>query len=128
MDYIKRKFFILCIYNFYIGIFIYTFWAYNNIFKINKDSVILHMFPFTIIGVISFFYILEYFKKEEYRVNKTQFAKILILIIKTYIIISLVIAPLLMYNFLFWKLFFCLLGLGSVFYLFYYFRTDKDFY
>ncbi|GFD83572.1 hypothetical protein [Tenacibaculum singaporense] len=126
MMYIKRKWFILCIYNFYIGIFLYPSLAYNNIFKINKDSVVLHTFPLMIIGLISYVYIFEYFKNDEYRVNKTQFAKILILIIKAYIIISMIITPFLMYDFLIWSIIFCLLGIGSVFYLFYYFRTDRD--
>lgn len=127
MNYIKRKFFLICFYNFYIGTFIYTFLAYNNIFTINKDSVILHMFPFMIIGMISFGYIHEYYKNDEYRVNKTQLGKIIILIIKTYIIMSLIISPLLMCDFIIWKLLFLFLGIGSVTYLFFYFRTNKDF-
>lgn len=127
MMYIKRKWFILSIYNFYIGILLYPSLAYNNVFKVNKDSVVLHTFPLMIMGMISFGYIFEYFRKEKYEIKRSQFVNILIMIIKTFIIISMIITPFLMYDFLIWSIVFCLLGIGSVIYLFYYFRTDRDF-
>lgn len=85
-----------------------------------------HIFPFVVLGVLSLGYIYEYYRKKEATIKQNSFTKTFILLLKLYIVLSLLIAPFWMLDFLPFAILLSLIGLGGIFYLTSYCRTEKD--
>lgn len=127
MEVLKRKWFSLCVYNIYFALMLYPFLGYTNTVKIDKKEMVYHTLPFVVLSVFCFVYVYQYYRKEEKKKSLNLFKKIAILISKVYVFISLIIAPFLMFNHIVFSIIFMALGIGGIYYLVVYCRTERDF-
>ncbi len=125
MKRLKKNWFILCYYNTYLALICYNYVAVYSIFDFSKENID-YAFPFVILGVLCWGYIFEYYRKEEKKKSYGYLTIYFIYFLKIYIVFSHIIAPFWIFDNLILKLLLFIIGLGSLFYLQVYFRTEKD--